>query len=96
MLTLLCIATLTTWAFFDKESYTVSGKVTDEHHQPLAGVIISEVGVNNQTKTDLAGNYSISIKNGKATLRFSYVGYDMQEIKTTHAITQDVVLKLDP
>lgn len=93
MLMLICITTLTAWAFFENEPYTVSGKVTDENKQPLAGVIVSEVGVNNQTTTDATGNYSITIKHGKALIRFSYVGYDIQEIKTTHAFTHDVVLK---
>ena len=93
LLVLLCIASLTAWAFFDIEPYTVSGKVTDATNQPLAGVIVAEVGINNQTKTDANGNYSITIKNGKALLRFSYVGYEIQEIKTTHSLTQDIVLK---
>jgi Ca-activated chloride channel family protein len=93
LLGLLCIASLTAWAFFDVEPYIVSGIVTDQYKRPIAGVSVSEVGVNNQTMTDSIGAYSITIKNGKARLRFSTVGYNTQEIKTTHSLTQDIVLK---
>jgi Ca-activated chloride channel family protein len=90
---LLCFASLTAWAFFDVQPFTVSGKVTDESGQPLNSVAVIEVGTKNAVATDAEGKYSITINHAKATIRFSYVGFDNREIKATHNLTQDIVLK---
>lgn len=93
MLALLCFYSLTALAVFKPGAYIVSGKVLDEQNKPLTGVLVSEIGVNNQTKTDETGSYSISINTGEAVLRFSCPGYELQEIKTSHSFTRDIVLK---
>ncbi len=95
LLLLCCIASLTAWAFFDghQTPYTAEGIVTDEKQQPLAEVTVAEVGINNQTKTDANGHYSLTINNPKATIRFSYIGFEIQEITITGDYNKNIVLK---
>lgn len=91
---LCCIFSLTAWALFDKQTtYLATGTVTDEQNNPLQDVVVAEVGVNNQTKTDKEGHYSLTIHNAAATIRFVYIGYDMQEIKITGATDNKIILK---
>ncbi|MEM0938365.1 MAG: SusC/RagA family TonB-linked outer membrane protein [Bacteroidota bacterium] len=58
---------------------TVSGKVTDESGESLPGVNVLIQGTTTGTQTDLDGNFRISVDDG-ATLIFSYVGFESQEI----------------
>lgn len=69
----------------------VSGVVTDPEGEPLAGATVLEKGTSNGTSTDIDGNYSINVKEGK-TLVFTYIGYELQEQKAK-AGTLDVTLK---
>lgn len=59
---------------------TVSGKVIDEKGIGLPGVSVVIKGTTQGTTTDGAGNYRIIVPNGNATLVFSFVGYQKQEI----------------
>ncbi|MEX2602312.1 MAG: TonB-dependent receptor [Balneolaceae bacterium] len=59
---------------------TVTGTVTDEGSgETLPGVNVVLAGTDSGVITDLDGNYSINVPSD-ATLRFSYVGYQPQEI----------------
>jgi outer membrane receptor protein involved in Fe transport len=59
----------------------IKGKVTDQNtNEAMIGVeIVSE----NQkgTSTDIDGNYSLQLTNGKHTLTFTYLGYETQKIE---------------
>ncbi len=62
---------------------TVSGRVVDgETKEPLIGVTVSVVGRVAGTITDGNGGYRITVTNAEAglKLRFSYVGYESQDI----------------
>ncbi len=62
---------------------TVTGRVIDsESKEALVGVTVSVVGRVQGTITDGSGNYRLSINNPEAglKLRFSYVGYDPQDV----------------
>ena len=50
--------------------------------EPLIGATVKEKGINNATVTDLSGNFSLKVKNA-ATLIFSYVGFQMKEVKAS-------------
>lgn len=63
----------------DVADITVKGKVTSESGAPLSGVSVQVKGTARGTTTDAEGNYTISV-NEQATLVYSYVGYDNQEI----------------
>lgn len=74
----------------------ISGIVKDlQTRQPLVGVSIAEIGGTNGTITDNLGKFNISI-NENATLAFTYLGYEMFQIKPnaqTKAQNLEVFLK---
>lgn len=57
----------------------ISGTVTDEKGQPLPGVSVYDKQTKKTTSTDGNGKFSIEANNG-ATLVFSFVGFDTQEV----------------
>lgn len=59
---------------------TVSGKITDDKGNILAGVNITIKGTNKGTNSDENGQFKISVPDENAVLVFSYVGYGKQEI----------------
>jgi len=58
---------------------TVSGKITDNSNLALNGVNVVEKGTTNGATSDFDGNYTITVADD-ATLVFSYVGFDTQEL----------------
>lgn len=62
------------------------------NNEPLEGVTITEAGTDNSSVTSSNGAYSISLKNEKATLVFSSVGYNNQQVKTTSQSALNVFL----
>jgi CarboxypepD_reg-like domain len=72
---------------------TVSGKVTDaEDGSGLPGVSIQIVGTKKGTTSNEKGEYSIEV-DGNTKLRFSFVGYEAQEIEAKNI--KDINLKTD-
>jgi TonB-linked SusC/RagA family outer membrane protein len=57
----------------------ITGKVTGQNGEGLAGVSISVKGTTIGTVTDAGGNYSLSVPDNSSTLVFSSVGYDAVE-----------------
>lgn len=62
------------------QTYTVNGKVIDKSNEPLIGVTVSVKNTSRGVITDFDGNYSVTVDSKDATLVFSFVGYDTQEI----------------
>ncbi|WP_245729189.1 SusC/RagA family TonB-linked outer membrane protein [Niabella drilacis] len=60
--------------------FKVTGKVTDANGDPLVGVSVIEKGTTNGTSTSADGSFSLSVKDGGATLILSNVGYQDVEI----------------
>ncbi|MBR08130.1 MAG: SusC/RagA family protein [Rickettsiales bacterium] len=58
---------------------TVTGKVTDDTGDGLPGATVLVKGTDMGTQTDLDGMYRISVGEG-ATLVFSFVGFETQEV----------------
>lgn len=58
----------------------VTGKVTGTGNQPLMGVNILVKEGKSQTLTSAQGEFSLTVPNSKATLVFSYVGYETTEM----------------
>ncbi|MFK5982312.1 MAG: TonB-dependent receptor [Flavobacteriaceae bacterium] len=84
--TLLLIMLVTSIGFAQQ----VSGNIADENSEPLLGVSIVVKGTAIGAVTDFDGNYTIEAENG-ATLVFSYVGFDTQELVVT-GTTLDVTM----
>ena len=72
----LILPTLSVWG----QNATITGKVVDPKGEPLVGVSVLEQGTTNGTVTDMNGRYSIVVQKDSSPLRFSYMGFDNQEI----------------
>ncbi|MEO6130560.1 MAG: TonB-dependent receptor, partial [Saprospiraceae bacterium] len=60
--------------------FPVNGTITNEAGNPLVGVNVSEKGTIKGAVSDYNGMYHLTIADGNATLIFSYVGYETQEV----------------
>ena len=58
----------------------VTGTVTGEDNLPLAGVSVQVKGTTTGTTTNATGEFSLDVEDPNATLVFSYVGYELQEV----------------
>ncbi|MDB5025811.1 MAG: SusC/RagA family TonB-linked outer membrane protein [Mucilaginibacter sp.] len=75
------------------QNVTVKGKVTDAANgETLIGVSVSVKGTSTGTQTDVNGAFSLSAPSN-ATLVFSYIGYDAQEVPVNGQTSLDVKLK---
>jgi len=73
----------------------ITGKVTElETGEPLPGVSILIKGTTDGTTTDIDGNYALSAPEG-STLRFSYIGFLVQEVTVGNQTTLDIALRPD-
>lgn len=78
---------------FAQSSRKITGRVVDEKGELLVGVNIMEVGAQNGTLTGIEGTYSLTVKNSRSILKFSYVGFDSQEVIVGSNTVIDVTLK---
>ncbi|WP_240916303.1 carboxypeptidase-like regulatory domain-containing protein [Pedobacter sp. HDW13] len=76
----------------NKRFVAISGTVTDEKGQPLPGVSVYDKQTKKTTTTDTNGKYTIEATNG-ATLVFSYIGFDTQEVSVSGNSTINIRLK---
>ncbi len=75
---------------------TVTGKVTDgESGEGLPGVSVVVKGTQKGAITDIDGAFSLSVPDGKATLVFSFVGYESQEAVVGNSSVINISLKPD-
>lgn len=81
-------------AFSQTES-RVSGKVVDEYGIPLIGVNVVISGTSTGTVTDLDGNFSMSVSDLNAKLKFSYIGYLIEEVALDGRTTLNMKLRTD-
>lgn len=73
----------------------ITGKVTDDKGEPLAGATVKVHGTNTTTATDVAGNYTIAVAAGKAAkLDISYIGYKAATVVVPGEGNTPVVVKL--
>lgn len=72
------------------QSGTVKGTVVDDKGEPLIGAVVKVKGSKTGVNTDVNGNYSVKCA-PNATLEFSYVGCESQQVKASQA--SQVVLK---
>jgi iron complex outermembrane receptor protein len=73
----------------------ISGRVTaSDDGSALPGVSILEKGTSNGSVSDADGNYSVSVS-PNATLVFSFVGYQSQEIQVADRTSINIVLQSD-
>ncbi len=78
-----------------QQQKSVSGKVTDTSGQPLPGVTVQVKGSSSGTITNADGNYLLANVPGDATLVFSFIGMQTQEISVNNLSKIDVQLNTD-
>ncbi len=78
-----------------KLQQVISGIVTDENGEGLAGVSIMIKGTQTGTSTDADGKFKIEVLDEKAILTFSYIGYIGQEVVVGAQTTLAVRMKVD-
>lgn len=77
------------------QEVTVSGTVTDEaDNSPLPGVTVIVKGTTQGTITDIDGKYSLKADQS-ATLVFSYVGYESQEVEVGAQTSINITMTTD-
>lgn len=83
---------LTTISLHAQQTRSVSGTVTGEKNEPLAGVSVTVKGTTTGTFTDEQGRYRLSAP-AAATLVFTYVNYQTAEQATGDKSVIDIQLK---
>ena len=58
----------------------VSGRIVDANNNPLVGVNVIEKGTNNGVISGSDGKFSITVSSSSATLSFSFIGYETQDV----------------
>jgi len=71
---------------------SVSGTVRDKSNAPLAGVTVIVKGTSIGFLTDINGKFTLNIPSAGATLAFSSVGMQSQEIAVDTSNVYDVIL----
>ncbi len=72
---------------------TVTGQTTDSKTgTPVPGVNVRVKGTNTGTLTDSDGKYSITLPETNATLVFSFIGYQSQEVAVSAGSVIDITL----
>lgn len=87
---------LSLWATLSwGQEITVTGTIKDEFNELLSGVNVLIKGSVTGTVTDGNGYYELQL-NASDTLRFSYIGYEIQTIPVEGQTTIDVILVVKP
>lgn len=79
----------------DAEQKTVTGTVTDDRGEPLPGVTVLIKGTTTGTVTNIDGVFNLGNISADATLIFSFVGMQSQEIVVGTQTTINVRMKVD-
>lgn len=73
------------------QTYTIKGKVTDDHGTPLSGVNVVIKGTGTGTASDTEGKFSLPVEGtGTYNLSFSMIGY--RKIESSVAVSENVDL----
>ncbi|WP_144215089.1 SusC/RagA family TonB-linked outer membrane protein [Flavobacterium anhuiense] len=65
---------------YGQQQKEIKGKITDGFGLPVPGVNIIEKGTTNGVQSDLDGQFSLKVKNEKAVLVVTYVGFKTKEV----------------
>ena len=92
MTALLCV--LLSFSAIAQNRLTVTGVVSDENGEPLAGAGVLIEGTTKGTVTDIDGKYSIEAAKG-TVLVFNYIGYKNQNVIVREKASINVTLEPD-
>ncbi len=91
---LICVFTLLISNLLSQEIQIQGKVIADDNKYPIPGVNIVIKGTNDGTITDLDGNYSL-VADKDATLIYSFIGYQSQEIPVNGQTRIDVRMQTD-
>ena len=83
---------ITSGIMVSAQTSSVSGRVSDEKGELLAGIAVYEKGTTNGTLTDNNGQYTLKLTSADPTLVFSALGFEEQEIVVNKRSIVDVAL----
>lgn len=72
---------------------TVKGSVLSENGETLPGVSIMEKGTKNGTISNAEGNFSITVNDQNAVLRFTYLGFQPKELNIEGRDNFEIILQ---
>jgi len=75
------------------QTKSVTGKVSDEKGNPIAGASILVKGTNIGTSTNATGDFTLGVPTSATTLVISYVGYASQEADISSSSNVSISLK---
>jgi len=75
------------------QTKSVTGKVSDEKGNPIAGASVLVKGTNIGTSTNASGNFTLGVPTSATILVISYVGYSSQEADITSSSNISISLK---
>ncbi len=76
--------------------FTVKGTVVDEQGEPIIGAYIIDTNSDkNGSVSDIDGNFTITLKSEKSSLKISYVGYETQIVKPQRGKAITITMKQD-
>jgi TonB-linked SusC/RagA family outer membrane protein len=74
----------------------ITGRVTNSTDgQPVVGVNVVGKGTTTGVRTDLQGNYEITVPSGTTTLDFSFIGFVSKSVLIGNKASVDVILEED-
>lgn len=79
----------------EAKQQAISGRITTDNGNPLAGVSVTDQETGNGTTTNDNGEFSLVINRSSAMLTFSYIGYISQTISVNTNTPVSVVLEQD-
>lgn len=77
------------------QNKTVTGTVMDDTNLPLPGVSILIEGTTQGTISDVEGNFSLQVPQGKVVLVFSFIGFENKKIDVTNLTTVSVLMNVE-
>jgi TonB-linked SusC/RagA family outer membrane protein len=92
---LLMLIVLTGFSVSLAAQKVVTGKVTDEDQNPLAGVSVLVKGTTIGTLTNADGTFTLSVPENARTLSFSFVGMKSSDLEIGDKTTINAVMSID-
>lgn len=80
---------------YQQQARQVTGTVTDENNEPLAGVTVAVKNNSSSTQTNSDGKFSLSVPSGATHLVFSYVGKGSKEVQLGNGASYNIQLQPD-
>ena len=92
-LLLFCPAVYVNYAAIMGAKQNVSGKVSDDKGNPVAGASVLVKGSKSGTSTDASGSFTLSVPASATTLVISYVGFASQDVSIANSSSVTVTLQ---